>query len=134
MSRRVGETEIVGRTTGTTAALVAVLGFVLLSVACGGRSTDATTWTACPRPAGEVDIRQFRVRGQESCDHAHRILRYATFGSEGGCRQGCKHEGYTCLEHLGRHTQQLSGLSLFTYVDDVCAHGSHEAAWRVVFH
>src|SRR5262245_4751753 len=122
-----------GRTAGMTAALVAALGVVLLSAACGGRSVDVT-WSACPRPAGEVDIRQVRVRGDESCDHAHRILRYATFGSEGGCRQGCKHEGYTCLEHLGRHTQQLSGRSLFTYVDDVCAQGTREAAWRVVFH
>jgi hypothetical protein len=122
-----------GSTAGRAGALVAVLG-VLLGSACGGRSPAAATWTACQRPAGDVDIRQFRVRGGESCHHARRILGYATFGSEGGCRQGCRHEGYTCLEHLGRHTQQQSGRSLFTYVDDVCARDTREAAWRVVFH
>lgn len=123
-----------GRTAGMSTALVGALGVLVGGAACGGRPSDATTWTTCPRPPGQVDIRRFRVRGDESCNHARRILDYATFGSEGGCRQGCRHEGYTCLEHFGRNTQQLSGRSLFTYVDDVCAHDKREAAWRVVFH
>ena len=91
------------------------------------------TWAACPRPPGTVDIRQFRIRGDESCDHAKRILGYAAYETEGSCDRGCRHEGYTCLEHLRRLTQN-SGLSLFTYVDDICTRDTRQARWRIVFH
>jgi hypothetical protein len=33
-----------------------------------------------------------------------------------------------------RFTQTLSGASILTFVDDVCAQGNRRAAWRIVFH
>jgi hypothetical protein len=89
---------------------------------------------ACPKPSTDADVRQFRVRGGESCEQGRRVLTYAAFRHGGGCDRGCHHDGYTCLEHLGRLTQFPSGASLYTYVDDVCIRGRREAAWRIVFH
>ena len=103
-----------------------------LGNACG-HSTHASAWTSCPPPDGRADIRLFRVRGGETCEHARRVLTHVAFHSK-GCAHGCRHDGYTCLEHLARHTQANSGLSLFTYVDDVCTRGDDQAAWRIVFH
>jgi hypothetical protein len=115
------------------AAAVGVL-TVALTSACSGRSPHLDAWIACSRPPGPADIRQFRVRGEETCDHARRLLGYVASAQGGDCNRGCRHEGYTCLEHLVRFTQTLSGASSFTFVDDVCAQGTRRAAWRIVFH
>jgi hypothetical protein len=106
---------------------------VFLTSACGDRSPHADAWTPCSRPPGAADIRQFRVRGDETCGHARRLLGYVASVQGGDCNRGCHHEGYTCLEHLVRFTQTLSGASVFTYVDDICARGTSRATWRIVF-
>lgn len=113
--------------------LVAV-GALLLGNSCGDHSSHASAWVSCPRPSSAADIRRFRVKGGEACDHAKRVLGYAAFGHEGACGDACHYLGYNCRDHPGGLKRNSSGGSYFTYVDDLCVRGSRQAAWRVVFH
>jgi hypothetical protein len=117
----------------TVRALVA--GAVLVAASgCGGHSSHAAAWTACPRPSSHADIRRFRVRGGETCAKAKRILDWVSFGHEGSCGRACRHLGYTCSQVPGGLKREPSGGSTYTYSDDTCVRGERRAAWRIVFH
>ena len=118
---------------GTACVLVGIVVLVVAS-SCAGRSSHAAEWRSCPRPPGGADVRQFRVRGAETCGHARRVLGYAAFGHEGGCGRACHYLGFTCQERPGGLKRNSSGGSYYTYVDESCARGSRHAAWRIVFH
>jgi hypothetical protein len=79
-------------------------------------------------------VRQFRVKGGETCRHAKRVLDYTAFGHEGGCGRACHYLGFTCQERPGGLEHNSSGGSYYTYVDDSCARGQRHANWRIVFH
>jgi hypothetical protein len=122
------------RLSGTACVLV---GVVVLAVAssCGGQSSQAAaSWTSCPRPPGGADVRNFRVKGGETCAHARRVLDYTAFGHEGGCGRGCHYLGFTCQERPGGLKRVPGGGSTYTYSDDSCTRGSRQAEWRIVFH
>jgi hypothetical protein len=113
------------------------VGGVLLAAlsGCGHHhASRAQTWTSCPRPSSAADIRQFRVRGGETCSHGSRVLGYTAFGHEGSCGDACRYLGYTCREHPGGLRSNSSGGSYYTYEDDACVRGPRRAAWRIVFH
>jgi hypothetical protein len=110
----------------------------LLCAGRGGAShnsrTQAAEWASCPRPLARADVRQFRVKGGETCRHAKRVLDYTAFGHEGGCGRACHYLGFTCQERPGGLEHNSSGGSYYTYVDDSCARGQRHANWRIVFH
>jgi hypothetical protein len=112
-----------------------LVGIVVLVIAssCGGRSSHVE-WVSCPRPPGGADVRQFRVKGGETCGHARRVLGYTAFGHEGGCGDACHYLGFICRDRPGGLKRNSSGGSYYTHVDDWCARGPRRAAWRIVFH
>ena len=110
-------------------------GLLLASLSgCGHHASRAAMWTSCPRPSSAADIRQFSVSGGETCSHANRVLGYTAFGHEGSCGDACRYLGYTCRQHPGGLKSNSFGGSYYTYEDDVCVRGQHQAAWRIVFH
>jgi hypothetical protein len=116
---------------GSTLAC-ALVGLVILVAAssCGG--TRHERWVTCPRPPEGADVRQFRVKGGETCGHARRVLDYAAFGHEGECSP-CSYLGFMCRERPGGLERNSFG-SYYTFSDDSCVHGPRRAAWRIVFH
>jgi len=116
---------------GAPAGAAALL---VLASSCGGHASHAAAWLSCPRPPSDADIRQFRVKGGETCAHANRVLGYTAFGHEGSCGDACHYLGYTCRQLPGGLKSNSSGGSYYTYEDDSCVRGQRHAAWRIVYH
>jgi hypothetical protein len=111
------------------------LGVSLLAAAssCGNDASRAAKWHSCPRPPSAADIRQFRVKSDQTCARARRVLGYTAFGHEGMCGP-CHYLGFTCTQRAGGLKRNSFGGSYYTYEDDLCVRGPRRAAWRIVYH
>jgi len=130
------------RPMGFRAALggsVALVASVLVTSGCGNsaRTASGSAWTSCTfsNPSGYgLDVRNFEVRGGETCLHASKLINRVEQGFEGGCGASCHVLRFTCHEHPGGLTHYPTGQgtgSYYAYSDAQCARDAKHARWRV---
>jgi hypothetical protein len=116
-----------------------VVASVLVTSGCGNgaRTASRSAWTSCTfsNPSGYgLDVRNFEVRGGETCLHASKLINGVEQGFEGGCGASCHVLRFTCHEHPGGLTHYPTGQgtgSYYAYSDAQCARDAKHARWRV---
>jgi len=112
---------------------------VLVTSGCANsaRTASRTAWTSCtfsnPSSHG-LDVRNFEVRGGETCLHASKLINGVEQGFEGGCGASCHVLRFTCHEHPGGLTHYPTGQgtgSYYAYSDAQCARDAKHTRWRV---
>jgi hypothetical protein len=118
---------------------LALIAFVLVSSACGDSARIASKggWTSCTfssQPGYRLKIRNFEVRGGETCLHAGKLVEGVEQGFEGGCGATCRVLRFTCHEHPGGLTHYPPGQgtgSYYAYSDAQCVRDAKHARWRL---
>jgi hypothetical protein len=112
---------------------------VLVSSGCGNSAHTASNgaWASCTfsDPSGYgLKVRNFEVRGGETCLHASKLIEGVEQGFEGGCGASCHVLRFTCHEHPGGLTHYPTGQgtgSYYAYSDALCVRDTKHARWRI---